>query len=90
MGRQKQQQQQQQHPNERNEEISRKRINEIEASNLRDIEFKVIVIRMLKELSETRRNLVGTTSAWKKYIETLNNNKSEMKNAISEMKNTLE
>ena len=32
---------------------------EIEASNLSDMEFKVIVIRMLKEL-RTSRNFMGT------------------------------
>ena len=35
-------------------------LHEIEASNLSDIEFKVKVVRMLKELRITR-NLVGTT-----------------------------
>ena len=34
------------------EESSKKELNEIEASKLSDMEFKVMVIRMLKELSE--------------------------------------
>ena len=43
-------------------------LNEIEASNLPDLEFKVLVVRMLKELRTTRNfvgatgNLVGTIS----------------------------
>ena len=34
------------------EESSEKELNECEASNISDIEFKVMVIRMIKELSE--------------------------------------
>ena len=34
------------------EDSPEKELNEIEASNVSDIEFKVMVIRMLKELSE--------------------------------------
>ena len=52
---------------------------------------------MLKELSEnykehhgSYRNLMGTTVAWKKDIETMNKMQEIKKNKISEMKNTLE
>ena len=45
-------------------------LNEIKASKLSDIEFKIMVIRKLNELSESYknyreaiRNLLGTTSA---------------------------
>ena len=58
-------------------------LSEIKASNLSDMEFKAMVLRMLKELS-------GNYITMKKDIETLNNNQLEMKNAVSEMKNTLE
>ena len=44
-------------------------------------EFKRIVIRVLKELSE---------NYMKKDIETIKKSQSEMKNTINEMKNTLE
>lgn len=47
------------------------------------IEFKVVVIRMFKGLSEKSNSM-------KKVIETMKNNRSEMKNAISEEQNTLE
>ena len=64
------------------EESPEKELNEIEASNFSDTEFKVMVIRMLKELS-------GNYISMKKDIETMNKNQEEMKNTISEMKNTL-
>ena len=70
-------------------ETTKKNLREIKASNLSDIEFKVMVIRMLKE-SEISKELSGIYISMKTYIETLNKNNLEMKNAISEMKNTLE
>ena len=70
-------------------ESTKKNLREIKASNLSDIEFKVMVIRMLKE-SEISKELSGIYISMKTYIETLNKNNLEMKNAISEMKNTLE
>ena len=43
-----------------------KEINEVEASNLRDIEFKKIVIRMLKELSENyNKEIASMKKIWK-------------------------
>ena len=39
-----------------------KELNEKEASKLSDIEFKRMVIRMLKELKTTTRNSVETTT----------------------------
>ena len=45
------------------EKSPKKELSEIEASNLSDVEFKVMVIKMLKELSEKYRNLVGPTAA---------------------------
>ena len=82
---------------ERKGGIPRKRDNEIKVSNLSDIEFKIIGVRMLKELSENyrnfieaTRNLVGTTVAWKRDIETMNKNQEETSNTISEMNNVLE
>ena len=54
-------------------------LSEIEASNLSDIEFKVMVIRMLKELSKNYKELSGTYINMKKDIETLNKNQMEMK-----------
>ena len=58
-------------------EISEKELNEMEISNLSDAEFKTLVIRMLKELSEDLNN---------------NNKKiqSEMKDTLIEIKNNLQ
>ena len=65
------------------EKSPEKEVNEMEASNLSDIEFKVEVIRMLKELSENYNSM-------KKDIETMKKNQSEMKNTTSYIKNSLE
>ena len=50
-----------------------KEVSEIEASKLADIKFKVMVIRMLKELNENYTSM-------KKDIEAINKNQLEMKN----------
>ena len=54
-------------------------LNEIEASNHSDTEFKIVVIRMLKELSENYKKLYGSHKeliekyiSMKKDIETMN------------------
>ena len=52
------------------EESSEKELKEIEASNLPNIEFKVVVITMLKELSENYKELNGNYISMK----TLNKN----------------
>ena len=56
-----------------------KELNKMEASNQPGIEFKTIVIWMLKEISENFNNI-------KEEIEDIKNNQSCMKNKISEMK----
>ena len=62
-------------PNERTDQNSRKRTNKMEISNVTDAEFKTLVIRMFKELSEDLKS-----------IEKI---QSEMKNTLIEMKNNL-
>ena len=69
------------------EESSVKELNEMEASKLLDIEFKRMVIRMLKELSDNYKELNGNYNSMKKGIDTINKNQEEMKNTISEIKN---
>ena len=44
------------------EESPEKELNEIEASNLSNIENKIMVIRLLKELSENHKELYGSYS----------------------------
>ena len=53
-----------------------KELNKIEISNVSDVEFKTLVIRMLKELSEDLNSI-------KKF-------QSEMKDTLVEMKNNLQ
>ena len=42
------------------EESPERVLNETEASNLSDTEFKIMIIRMLKELSENYKELYGS------------------------------
>ena len=60
-----------------------KELNEMEITNLSDTEFKTMIIRMLRKLSE---NFKSRT----KDIEIIKKNQSEMKNTITETKNTLQ
>ena len=50
--------------------------------HLVDAEFKTLVVRMLKELSENFNSI-------KKDMETIKKNQSEMKNILTEIKNKL-
>ena len=58
------------------EQIKTPELNEMEISNLSDAEFKTLVIRMLKELSED--------------ISDIKNVQSEMKDTLIEIKNNLQ
>ena len=55
-----------------------KELNEMEASKLSDIEFKRMVIRMLKELTDNYEELSENYSSMKKEIETINKNQKEI------------
>ena len=79
------------------EEVSERMLNEIEASQLSDIEFKAMVIRKLNELTENYQKLQGNYNEltanyinMKKEIETINRDQEETQNTISELKNTVE
>ena len=79
------------------EEVSERMLNEIEASQLSDTEFKEIAIRKLNEFSKNYQKLQGNYEeltanyiSMKKDIETINNNQDKIKNTISELKNTVE
>ena len=63
------------------EKSPEKELNIMEASKLPDTQFKTMVIRMLKKLSENFDSI-------KKDMETIKKNQSEMKNILTEMKNT--
>ena len=68
-----------------------------EASQLSDTDFKIIVNRKLTELTDNYQKLQGNDNEltanyinMKKEIETINKGQEEMKNTISELKNTVE
>ena len=77
------------------EETTERMLNETEASQLSDIEFKAMVIRKLNELTENYQKLQGSNkehtvnyTSMKKDIET-NKSQEELKHTISELKNTV-
>ena len=79
------------------EEASERMLNEKEASQLSDNEFKELVLRKLHELTQNyqklQRNHNELTANYinmRKEIETINKGQEEMKNTISELKNTVE
>ena len=79
------------------EEASDTMLNELEASQLPDIEFKAVVIWKLNELTENYQKLQGNfnelTAKYnntKKEIETNSKHQEEKKNTMSELKNTVE
>ena len=53
--------------------------SEIEASDLSDTEFKIMVIMMLKELNENYKELTGNYISMKKDIETISKSQEEMR-----------
>ena len=67
-----------------------KELNEMELSKLSDIEFKIMVIKILKELTDNYKELSENYISMKKETEAINKNQEEMNNKISEIKNTLE
>ena len=77
------------------EEVSETMLNEKEATQLSDTEFKATLIRKLTELSELTENyqkiqgnyneLTANYINMKKEIETINKDQEETKNTISEL-----
>ena len=64
-----------------------KDLNAMELSKLTDTEFKIMVIKMLKELTDNYKELSENYISMKKEIETINKNHEEINNKISEIKN---
>ena len=59
-------------------------------NQISDIEFKIMVIMMLKEVTDNYKELSENYNSMKKEIETINKNQEEMNYKISEIKNTVE
>ena len=62
-----------------------KELNKMEVSRLSDIEFKIMVIKMLKELTDNYKELSENYIHHNKEIETIKN-QEEINNKISEIK----
>ena len=79
------------------EKASERMLNEIQAGQLSDIEFKAMVIRKLNELIENYQKLQGNYNEltanyinMKKDTGTIYKDQEEMKDTISELNNTVE
>ena len=63
-----------------------KELNEMEISNLSDAEFKTLVIRMLKELSEYLSGIKKTQQEMKNNLQGNNSKVDEAKNQINDLR----
>ena len=61
------------------EDFPLKELNAMEVSKLSDIEFKLMVITMLKELTDNYKKPNENYNSMKKEIETINKNQEEKK-----------
>ena len=66
-----------------------KELNKMEISNLSDAEFKTLVIRMLKELSEDLNSIKKTQSEMKGTLIEIKNNLQGNKSRVDEAKNQI-
>ena len=62
-----------------------KELKEMEVTKLSDIKFKIMVMKMLKELTDNYKELSENYISMKKEIETINKKQEEMNNKISEI-----
>ena len=68
---------------------SEKELNKMEISNLSDAEFKTLVIRMLKELSEDLNSLKKIQSEMKDALIEIKNNLQGINSRVDEAKNQI-
>ena len=61
-----------------------KELNEMGVSKLSDKELKIMVIKMLKELTDSHKELTENYHSRRKKIETINKNQEEMHNIKSQ------
>ena len=66
-----------------------KELNDMELSNLSDAEFKTLVIRMLKELSEDLSSIKKTQSEPKDTVIEINNNLQGNNSRVDEAENQI-
>ena len=65
-------------------------LSEEEIGNLPNRELKVMIIKMNKELRRRLDEQIEKLGVFKRNIEHIKNNQTEMKSTISEMKNILQ
>ena len=58
----------------------------MEINNLLDKEFKLMIIKILREL---RRRMNGHSEKFNKVLENIRKNQTKLKNTMTEIKNTL-
>ena len=66
-----------------------KELNQMEMSNLSDAEFKILVIRMLKELSEDLSSIKKIQSEMKDTLVEIKKNLQGNKSRVDEAKNQI-
>ena len=66
-----------------------KELNEMEMSNLSEAEFKTLVIRMLRELSEGLSSIKKTQSEMKDRLFEIKNNLQGNNSRVDEIKNQI-
>ncbi len=64
-------------------------LSEVEIANLLNKGFKVMTVKMIKELRRRMDDQSKKLEFFLKRVRPLKNNKTEMRNTITEMKNTL-
>ena len=64
-------------------------LSEVEIANLLNKGFKVMTVKMIKELRRRMDDQSKKLDLFLKRVRPLKNNKTEMRNTITEMKNTL-
>ena len=72
------------------DKTSEEELSEVEIGNLPKKEFKVMIVKMTKELRRKNSDQNEKWEVFNKELENIKNNQTEMKNTITEMKNTLE
>ena len=62
------------------------KLKEMETGNLPENEFRVVIIKMIKELGRRMDAQSEKLEVFNKELENIKNNKKEMKNTITEIK----
>ena len=65
-------------------------LSDMEIGNLPKKEFRVMIVKMIKELRWRMDARNEKLEVFNKELENIKNNQTELKNTITEMKNTLE